>query len=235
MASNDRYESPKPTAGDHLHTLARAGIGSIPIVGAAAEELLGLLIAPPLEKRRRKWMESVGEGLRALEQERSLRLEDLRTNEAFIDTVAHASQAALRNSQQDKVDALRNAVLNAALPNPPEESIQQIFVSLVDTSTVWHLRILRLLDDPPRWFVENGRGPLEPATGSLANLLEIAYPDMRGQRSLYDKIVTDLYSSGLIGLDSLHVVMSGGGSLSSRSTALGKQFLGFITKPKGGK
>jgi hypothetical protein len=50
----------------------------------------------------------------------------------------HASQAALRNSQKEKLTALRNAVLNAALPNPPEESIQQMFVNFIDSLTVWH-------------------------------------------------------------------------------------------------
>lgn len=233
MASHNEYEPPKPTIGDRLHTLARAGVGSIPLVGAAATELLNFLVAPPLEKRRRKWMESVGEALRALEQEGRLRLEDLQTNEVFIDTVMHASLVAVRNSQQDKIDALRNAVLNAALPSPPEESIQAIFLNLVDSSTVWHLRILRLFDDPPRWFNENGRGPLEPSMMPLANLLEIAFPEMRGKRGLYDKIVKDLFADSLLGLDSIHVGMSGSGVISSHSTPLGKQFLAFITKPKG--
>ncbi len=231
MTSENEYEPPKPSIGDNLHALARAGVGSIPIVGAAATELLNLLITPPLEKRRREWMESIGEALRALEQDGRVRLEDLQTNDAFIDTVMHASQAAIRNSQQEKIEALRNAVLNAALPNPPEESIQQIFLNLVDTFTVWHLRILRLFDEPKRWFTENGRQPPQFPGGSLSVVLIAAFPELHGRRYFNDLIVKDLYSTGLLNVDSLYAIMSGGGSMAGRSTDLGKQFLNFITRP----
>jgi hypothetical protein len=230
MASHNEYESPKPTVGDHLHTLARAGIGSIPLVGEAATELLNMLVTPPLEKRRREWMESVGEALRALEHEGCVRLEDLQTNDVFIDTVMHASQTAVRNNQQEKIDALRNAVLNAALPNPPEESIQQIFLNYVDTFTVWHLRILRLFDDPKRWFKENGRQS-EFSVGSLSVVLIAAFPELDGRRYFNDLIVKDLYSTGLLGVETLYTMMSGSGLLAGRSTDIGKKFINFITQP----
>ena len=68
-----------------------------------------------------------------------------------------ASQAAIRNHQSEKREALRNAVLNAALPNAPEESIQQLFINQVDTFTVWHIRLLDLFKEPPAWFEETGK------------------------------------------------------------------------------
>ncbi len=231
MTSPNEYEPPKPSIGDNLNALARAGIGSIPLIGAAATELLNVLVTPPLEKRRRGWMESVGEALRALEQDGRVRLEGLQTNDAFIDTVMHASQIAVRNSQQEKIDALRNAVLNAALPNPPEESIQQIFLNYVDTFTVWHLRILRLFDDPKRWFIENGRQP-QFSGGSLSVVLIAAFPELDGRRYFNDLIVKDLYSTGLLGVETLYAMMSGSGMLAGRSTDIGKQFINFITHPK---
>ena len=48
------HDVPTATPGDHLHTLTKAGIASIPGVGAAAE-LFTIIIAPPLEKRRVEW------------------------------------------------------------------------------------------------------------------------------------------------------------------------------------
>ena len=230
MTLPNEYKPPNPTAGDHLHALARAGVGSIPFVGAAAKELLSLLITPPLEKRRREWMESIGEALRGLEQDERVRLKDLQSNDAFVDTVMHALQAALRNSEQEKIVALRNAVLNATLPNAPEESLQHIFLNLVDTMTVWHLQILRLFHEPRSWFVENGGRVPEIGGGQLGRVLEAAYPKMAAQRTLYDHIVKDLNARGLLSVDSLHGPnMSAGGLMESRSTALGKLFLAFIT------
>jgi hypothetical protein len=46
----------KPSSGDYAYAAAKAGLGSIPIIGAAASELLGFIITTPLEKRRQKWM-----------------------------------------------------------------------------------------------------------------------------------------------------------------------------------
>lgn len=42
----------KPTAGDYSYAAAKGGFGAIPIVGSIASELLGLIVTPPLEKRR---------------------------------------------------------------------------------------------------------------------------------------------------------------------------------------
>lgn len=67
MTENDRLTPPASSPGDKAHALARAGIGSIPLVGAAATELFQILIAPPLERRQQAWMEAVAEGLRRLE------------------------------------------------------------------------------------------------------------------------------------------------------------------------
>ena len=59
---------------------------------------------------------------------------------------------ATRNHEQEKIDALRNAVLNSALPHPPDDSLQQTFLAWVDRFTVWHLHSLSLFDDPKAWF-----------------------------------------------------------------------------------
>jgi hypothetical protein len=47
-------EITKATASDFGYTAAKAVLGSIPLAGAAAAELFGFLITPPLEKRRQK-------------------------------------------------------------------------------------------------------------------------------------------------------------------------------------
>lgn len=148
-------EGPEATLEDRLHTLVKAGIASIPVVGAAASELFTVILAPPLEKRRVEWMNDVAERLKELEERGELNLEDLQDNEIFITTVMQASQAAIRNHQSEKREALRNAVLNAALPHAPEESLQQYFITLIDTFTVEHIRLLDFFKDPQIWFQRN--------------------------------------------------------------------------------
>ncbi|QDV56248.1 hypothetical protein [Rosistilla oblonga] len=232
MKDDDKYSPPEASLGDHAHTLARAGVGSIPLAGAAATELFQKLIAPPLEKRRQEWMESVAEGLRQLEEQQRLSLDDLSENDTFIDAVMSASQAAIRTSQAEKREALKNAVLNSSLPDPPDESRQQIFIGLVDSLTVWHLRILRFFCDPARVFHEQGKtAPQYHLAGSLSQLLKTAYPELGNERELYDQIGKDLYGRGLLGTEGFHTMMSGNGVYEKRTTTMGDQFLRFISEP----
>lgn len=233
MTDKAKYDPPDSTTGDHVHTLARAGVGSLPVIGAAATELFQKLIVPPLEKRRQEWMEFVALGLRELEQKQKCVIDDLASNDVFIDTMMAASQAAIRNSQQEKREAFKNAVLNAALPNPPDESRQQMFVDLIDSLTVWHLRILRFFLNPACVFQEQGK-PLPQYTiaGSLSQLLTTAYPELKDERSLYDQIGKDLYNRGLLGNDGFHTIMSGSSVYEKRTTELGERFLRFISEPQ---
>lgn len=59
-----------------------------------------------------------------------------------VSIVLQATQIALRTHQTEKRMALRNAVMNAALPQAPEEGLQQMFLHFIDTFTEWHLRLL---------------------------------------------------------------------------------------------
>jgi hypothetical protein len=234
MADNNtgkKYESPKPGKDDAAHAVARAGISAIPYVGGPTVELFNALITPPLERRRRQWMEEVADGLRKLEQERGIQLEKLQENAAFIDILMHASLVAIRNSQEDKRRALRNAVLNAALPKPPDQAQQQIFLYLVDSFTEWHLRILRFFHNPPGWFQNQNRQFPSLGMGGLSHILEKAFPQLRGRRSFYDQIWSDLSTRGLVNTSGLHTTMSGAGLAAPRTTDIGQLFLRFIEKP----
>ncbi len=233
MADEQKYEPPQNSIGDHVHVLARAGVGSLPVIGAAATELFQKVIVPPLEKRRQEWMEAVAHGLLELEKKQKCVIDDLASNDVFIDTVMTASHAAIRNGQKEKREALKNAVLNAALPNPPDESRQQIFVGLVESLTVWHMRILRFFSDPACVFQQQGKSlPQYTIAGSLSQLLTTAYPELQNERSLYDQIGKDLYNRGLLGNAGFHTVMSGSGVYEKRTTEMGERFLTFISEPR---
>jgi len=233
MGDEKKYQPPKPTAADTAHTLTRAGLELIPVVGTAAAELFRLVIVPPLEKRHARWTEEMAEGLRRLESEGRLNLEDLAKNEVFIDTVLAAWNAAIRTSQEEKREALRNAVLNSALPNPPDAARQQMFVNLVDTLTVWHLRILRLFNDPFQWFKERGQPNAEcRGIQTYEQLLLRVFPELEAQPDLRERVTKDLYNHGLFGTQSDYDRM--GTDVvdnESQRTKWGQQFLAFVTAP----
>jgi hypothetical protein len=235
MTEAGKYEPPEPLSGDQAHALARAALGLLPFASGTAVELLNAIVAPPLEKRRLEWMESVASGLRALENKKGMDIEKLSTNEAFIDTVLQATVAAVGTSRREKLEALRNAVLNSALPGSPNDSIRSYFLSIVEDLSVAHIQMLALFDDPPRWF--QNRNLPSPATGILAGglmgVVQAAYPDLAARREFADQVAKDLSARGLLGVNGLGGMMSGSSLMAKRTTDLGSAFLSFITKPEG--
>ena len=66
--------------------------------------------------------------------------------------------------------------------------------------------------------------------GSVAQMIEAAYPEIAARRDLLETIVNDLNAKGLGGPGgALYTVMSGSGPYEKRTTDLGDQFLGFIS------
>lgn len=152
-------------------------------------------------------------------------------NDQFIDIALEATQIALRTSTREKREALKNAILNVALPNPPEESLQNLFISLIDTLTVWHLKLLELFNDPQDYIQKHKLQSGNISMGAMSHLVENVFPELRGRRDLYDLIWKDLYSRALVTTDGLHTMMTGGGIVAKRTTQIGILFLEFIKSP----
>ena len=164
-------------------------------------------------------MQMVGEKLQELEA-KGLVLEDLQKNEQFITAVMHATQAAMRTHIEAKRVALRNAVLNVAKGQAPDEVEQHLLMSFIDTFTEMHLRILKVFQAPAT--------PPNMSTGGLSHVLEFNMNELRNRRELYDQLWKDLYARGLVNIDQLHITMSGRGLAERRTTNLGDSLLKFI-------
>lgn len=229
MSHDNRYKPPERGAGDIAHTAARAVLGTVG--SAAATELLNTLVAPPIERRRNEWMEQIGTALRELEKKETLHLESLQENEAFVDVAIQASQAALRTAHEEKREALRNAVVNAARTPSIDGTKAQMFVALIDSFSPWHLHLLALFSDPQGYIAQ--RQDLHDlksdiAASSLSQLVAGVFPDLAESEELTKLIAADLDARGLAQLGNLKTMMSGHGILAKRTTTLGDEFLRFI-------
>ena len=212
---------PQPTKGDYVHTLAKAGISAIPVIGGPGVELFSWLMQPPLERRKAAWMEAVGEKLAELEAN-GVDLKLLQENDQFVSAVMHATTLALRAHETEKLEALRNALVNIAMGQEPNEARRHFFLECVGSLSELHLRILRLFQKPP--------GLRNATMGGLSHVLEQEIPNLRGFRYLYDQFWNDLFARGLVGTSSLHTTMSANGLKDKRTTDLGDMFLGFISE-----
>ena len=146
MSDSENTDGLKRTKRDVGHTLAKAGLSAIPIVGGPIAELISLVWEPALSKRRDAWLKEIADNLESLtEKIDEFKIENLADNETFITTTIQASQAAIRNHQKEKLEALRNAVLNSALGIDLDDDLQLFFLSLIDNITVSHIQALKII------------------------------------------------------------------------------------------
>jgi hypothetical protein len=215
-----------------VHIITRAGLSGIPVIGSPAAEIFSAIIIPPLSKRRDKWVEEIAKRLVQLENKfKDFKIDDLATNKMFITIFVHASQIAIRNHHEEKLEALRNAILNSALPNPPEEDLQLMFLNFVDLFTTWHIRILMFLNKPIAWAEKQGvRLPLS-LEDYLGETLEIAFPELKGKKDFYTLIENDLDIRKLISIGNPRRPIAKPYLPRSLTTDIGKQFIKFITPP----
>jgi hypothetical protein len=233
QSAEKSIEKPKPTKADAAYSLAKVGLSAIPVLGGTAAEIFSVVIAPPIAKRTVEWIESISERLKNLEKTvDGFKLENLAENEVFTTVVLQATQIAIRNHQQEKIEALRNAVINTAVGINISEDEKQIFLEYVDSLTPSHMKLLEFLDNPTAYGKAHNVKYGNYSQASVSTILEEAFTEWKGKRSDYDLIAQDLYARGLLGsqANDLHVGVSATdqGMYARRTTDRGRRFLEFI-------
>lgn len=225
---------PPPAAGrDTGLALAKAALAAIPGFGGVAAELLGAAVGPAIERRFELWCAELAAMLNAL----AAKVDDLNgrlaDNEVFVTTFITATQAAVRDGRDEKVEALRNAVGNAVLPDAPADFLQATYLRIIDELSPIHLRMLKVLQDPPRWFEEHTdlERPEIGMMGSRYTVLDAALPDLADHRDLMTLVATELSDRNLTQATSLATMMSQDGPWQPLTTDLGNGLLGFISTP----
>lgn len=148
MTTGD-LNKPETRIVDVAHTGCKAGLALIPIVGGAAAEVFSAIITPPIEKRRDKWIESIVDKLRELEKKtESFSIEELSQNELFVSVLLQASKVAISTHQKDKINSLKNIVLNSANLNEVDDDKQLMFIEFIDNFTEQHIKLLNFINKP---------------------------------------------------------------------------------------
>lgn len=222
----------KSTKGDYVHSMLNAAISTLPVAGSFASEIFNMVISTPLEKRKERWMVSIVEGLEELQEKvDGFNVESLSQNELFISILNRTSQLAISNHQEEKVTALRNAVMNTALNIKIDENEQMMFLNLIDSITPWHMKLIDYFYDPRERFKENNIKPTEYMMGSPVSPLVEFYPELVNRDDLINLLVKELYNDGILNIKDLNVSMTSNGMYEPRLTEYGKRFLSFIKEP----
>lgn len=134
-----------------------------------------------------------------------------------------------KGDKEEKLEALRNAVLNSALKSSIEEDMQLMFLNLLDSFTVYHLKILMLIYNPNEYLKKTNKKPLEE-NADLINLIEYAIPELN--ENFYKAIWNDLYTKNLFDTSSTNLFSTYLNWKDPRTTEFGDNFVLFIKGPE---
>lgn len=237
------------TTFDYALAIAKVGALAFPFLGAGVT-FVDLVTAPARGKRMDEFCERLRTGLNDLSQTvQSLTPDTLAKSDPFISAFAQAAQAALKTHQDQKLDALRNAVLNVAIGKESDPDRQQYFLAFVDRFSEKHLEMLKFLHDPAGFH--NARGQKPPRLNHVHSKLLIntlvaqAFPNDRGTAEnaagfqLVEGLLDDLINAHFVAFQRnqetwvvpAYAIPSGGGIIGKMTTHLGEAFLVFIAEP----
>jgi hypothetical protein len=142
VKKKEKLFPPVHSTGDTAHLLVKAVLS--PIIGAP--ELFERFISPPLQKRTNEWMKEVAEALMGLQQDRGINIEALQNNGLFTTVVIQATRVAVANHQKEKLNALKNTIINSASSSEAED-VQITFIRFIDELTPSHISLLKFFID----------------------------------------------------------------------------------------
>ena len=154
------------------------------------------------------------------------RVENIVQDEAFISASIQVARIVVGTHQREKLDYLRNALLNIAIGKGVGETKQQLFLNAVEVFTPAHVKILNLIwrSLNPGW--DQHSVPLPLRTYSRA--IELLVPEVKGQPAVIGAVLADLRNRGLTTLSNADIQFPQG----SLVTNLTGEFLTFILNPE---
>jgi hypothetical protein len=225
-----------PADNDRTHAIKRVvemGIAAIPVLGGPLQISFQEAAGRKLADRREGWFAGLAARLADLE-DRFGNFDHLADEEVFFDAVMRATRIADQTSREEKIEALRNAVINSVAPGAPDADRQQLYFDLIDQLTPTHIRLLHVLNDPPGWFDDRPEltRPQFGMSSSRPTLIEHAMPDLATQgREVMERYYGLIVSGGLVN-GSLGGTMTAQGAWQAITSNFGREFLAFIEDPR---
>jgi hypothetical protein len=169
---------------DIIYNALKAFINFLP-AGSLISYPIETYVKSPADKRLVDFLFNLIEAIKEIEY----KVESFSPDSPIFQTaLLSALGIATRHHQEQELEALRNAVLNAAMPTAPEADIQRIFLNWLDGFTSRHLMLLKYLHE-----------------GTYSDLQPVQ-DDLEVNRPFYNHILQDLNAKGLIQLKKKSVV-----------------------------
>ncbi|GJE57309.1 hypothetical protein [Methylobacterium thuringiense] len=208
---------------------AAAGL-AVPVIGpAVTQAILKRAIKLPLELRRSNWFNSLGEGLRELQDRfEGFDPDTLGENEEFVSTVAETTRIAMATHREEKREALKNAVLNTARGGSIDDVVRGSFLGYIDRFSGLHLRVLHAEANPNSDEYRAAAGNMY--MGSRHVIIRKMIPERDATDDSLKRVYEDLRREGLT-QGNEQSGLSSSGLFSPNTTPIGDAFLRFISDP----
>lgn len=205
------------------------GLSSIPLVGGVVGAFYQEYMERPYAKRLERWQQELTEVVNEL----AWKYDTLPDDDVLLDAMINATRVAQATSQQEKIAALRNGVVNSVASDAPDPDEQARFFRLVDQLSVTHLRMLRVVEDPVLSY-DTATGAPTPSLSVggapllLGDVFVRTIPELAGRKDRRDLLFDDLASARLVitaaSVDTVPVNHENYRMM----TDLGRRFLRFI-------
>ena len=213
-----------------LGTALIAGLSGGPL--GVAVVLLGKSAEKLISDRTSRFVSALREDLdRLSDQVEGVTPEKLASSEVFVSKLIKAVGYAAGMDNHEKLDALRNAILNVAAGPLTEDDQQEMFLAMINDLTPTHLRVLRFLQDPFGEMRKSGFAlnveSHDPHLGTLK-----VFPDLKENAIFYAQCVSDLFGRGLLkARDGWTKMLADEIGWGKQTDQFGDLFLEFISSP----
>lgn len=144
MTSEPLPALPERSAADTFAELGRAAVAQVPLVGGPGVELFRQLVGTGLDRRRDEWLRRLADLVEQLR--RVVDVDQLSSSDGFVSAVVVASQLAIGQHLEEKLEMLKAVLFNAAVRagEPRADVIAVRFLRLVDELELDHIDLLRV-------------------------------------------------------------------------------------------
>jgi uncharacterized protein YfbU (UPF0304 family) len=215
-------------------TAIRAAVDVIPIVGGSLSTLIEQMIPDWKFKRLSTFVAYLSVDIESVKERIQL---DYLKKEEFGFLFEQTFRAVLENYQVEKLDALKNVLVNSMVSADVNQEMKEYILGLVGRLESLHMRFVSLLEDPTNYYKTHGvQDEISQVVigGSRMQELRKCFTAMTDEsiRAVWN----DLYNYALVSIDArnLGVMISDRGSraLTGLLTEFGKLFVRFIRLPK---
>ncbi|GJE53243.1 hypothetical protein GOFOIKOB_6320 [Methylobacterium tardum] len=240
MKGKNAHIDPKYPTSDNLssgHDVAVGILGAaastlVPFSGPVVQGIIKKYVATPTAVRQAHWFNRLGEAVYELQTRLSgFDPKSLDNNEEFLTAVLAATHIALRTHHEEKLEALKNTVLNTAAGLSLDDVVRGSFMQILEQFSASHLEVLRHMSGSEGSMFSTGTSPEDHITEYHGNVDYTGTTLRLHLRSklvpeVMDRIMFDLNSHGMVSFDPKK-----GSSDGKLTTYIGDSFLRFVSPP----